>query len=133
MSDPSPISRFWRRHGPGYLFAGPYLVGLAALLAGPLVLSFALSLTHWDGMGGLDSMRWAGLDNYRKALSGQDEFFTISLANSAVYAAWAVPLGLFASLGPAGSLHRVRKSVVVGKRVDLRWCRIIIKKNSSMH
>ena len=100
------LRRFWRRYGAGYSFAAPWLAGLLVLLAGPLIFSFLLSFTHWDGFGGLATAKWAGLENYRKALSGQDEFFAKALANTAIYAAWSVPLCLAAALGLALLLNR---------------------------
>lgn len=65
---PNPLRRFWRRYGAGYLFASPYLLGLLVLLIGPLAFSLALSFVEWDGVGGIDRMKWVGLDNYKKAI-----------------------------------------------------------------
>jgi len=101
-----PRRHFWRRYGPAYLFAGPYLTGVVVLVVGPLAFSLLLSFLKWDGIGGVDRMGWVGLGNYRQALSGHDEFFNHALVNSLTYALWAVPLGLCASLGLALLLDR---------------------------
>ncbi len=101
-----PVGRFWRRYGAGYLFAGPYLVGLAVLLIGPLAVSLLLSFAKWDGIGGVEAMEWVGAEHYRSMLSGEYRYFTKPLANTLIYAAFAVPLGLCVSLGLAVLLNR---------------------------
>ncbi len=111
MSDPTPnrlgrVRRFWRRYGAGYMFAGPYLLGLAVLLVGPLLYSLALSFTRWDGIGGIGQAQWVGWAHYRQMLSGQDVRFTKALANTLIYSLFAVPLGLCVSLGLAMLLNR---------------------------
>lgn len=107
--------RLGQRYGAGYLFAGPYLLGLVCLLAGPLLLSLGMSLCDWDGVGGLERVELVGGRHYaalwREVSSGLDAAGEPSLArkafwNSLVYAAWAVPLGLGTSLGLALLLNR---------------------------
>jgi len=111
MTTPAPrrpgrLRRFWRRHGAGYLFAGPYLLGLAVLLVGPLLFSLALSFAEWDGIGGVDQAEWVGGAHYARMLSGRDELFTKALVNTVIYSVFAVPLGLCASLALAMLLDR---------------------------
>ncbi len=108
MSDAGAIKTFWGRYRTGYLFAGPYLLGLAILVVGPLLFSGVMSLTDWDGVGGLGGMEFVGLDNYRHAFSDdlQATFFKKSLVNTLIYAALSVPLGLAAGLGLALLLNR---------------------------
>lgn len=95
-----------RESWAGVLFAGPYLLGLLIILAGPMAVSFGLSLTRWDGVGSLTSAEGVGLDNYRRALSGEDEFFAKALGNTLVYAGFAVPLQLAVALSLAVLLNR---------------------------
>jgi multiple sugar transport system permease protein len=90
----------------GVGFASPYLLGLAVILAGPLAISFVLSLTDYDGVGRLTSANWVGLANYRRALGGADELFAKALANTLIYTAAAVPLQLVAALALATLLNR---------------------------
>ncbi|MDZ4768846.1 MAG: sugar ABC transporter permease [Chloroflexota bacterium] len=55
------IETFW-----GYLFIAAPITGFLIFAAFPLVASIIISLTHWDL---LTAPRWAGLDNWREALS----------------------------------------------------------------
>jgi len=85
----------------GYLLIAPWLFGFLLFLAFPILLSFALSLSTWNGMSTLDHAKWAGLANYSQ-LIGHDQRFFVSLKVTAYYAILAVPLGqafaLFAAL-----------------------------------
>ena len=79
----------------------PYLFGLAALVALPAVVTFGLALFEYDL---IRSPSFVGLDNFRELV--EDDVFAISLRNSLVFAAIAVPLRLLAALGLALLLHR---------------------------
>jgi multiple sugar transport system permease protein len=83
------------------LMAAPYVIGLAALVAGPALVTFALALTDYDL---LTPAAWVGLDNFRELW--HDNVFRTALLNSLVFAAIAVPLRLLAALGLALLLHR---------------------------
>ena len=72
-TSPGSIIRFWRRYRAGYLFAGPYLVGLLVLLAGPLVFSFVLSLHEWDGVGNHSAIKSVAPGYRRTPLFGADD------------------------------------------------------------
>ena len=95
-------SRILRRESiEGYLCIAPWLVGLAFLTLGPVLFSFAMSLTKWDM---IDPPRWVGADNYARIFA--DDFrFRQSLKVTAIYAAFAVPLGLVCSLALAMLLN----------------------------
>lgn len=84
----------------GYLFAGPWLVGFALLLAFPIALSFLLSLCRWSGLGPLGTAEFVGLANYRQILFA-DATFRKSLAVTAIYALLAVPSGQVLALAAA--------------------------------
>jgi multiple sugar transport system permease protein len=73
-------------------------VGLIAL---PALVTFGLALFEYDL---IRAPRFLGLDNFRELID--DEVFRISLENSLVFAAIAVPLRLLAALGLALLLHR---------------------------
>ena len=47
----------------GYVFIGPWLIGLLLFTAGPIIASFAMSLTNFDLLHA-DQIRFVGLDNY---------------------------------------------------------------------
>ena len=83
------------------LMLAPYVLGLAGLVVLPALVTFALSLSEYDL---IRSPRFVGLDNFRELVD--DEVFGISLRNSLVFAAIAVPLRLLAALGLALILHR---------------------------
>ena len=82
------------------LMLTPYLVGLTALVAAPAAVTFGLALTEYDLIG---APRFLGLANFRELM--EDDVFRVSLQNSLVFAALAVPLRLLAALGLALLLH----------------------------
>ncbi|MGB7157969.1 MAG: extracellular solute-binding protein [Tepidisphaeraceae bacterium] len=84
----------------GYLFASPWLIGLAVLTAGPIVASIVYSFSRYDV---LHPAQFTGLDNYRRLLT-DDPLFWRSLANTA-FMMLGVPLGLAAGLGIAMLLN----------------------------
>jgi multiple sugar transport system permease protein len=79
----------------------PYLVGITALVALPVLVTFGLAFTEYDL---LRSPSFVGLDNFRELVD--DDVFAIALKNSLVFAAVAVPLRLAGALGLALLLHR---------------------------
>ncbi|MFZ2956475.1 MAG: extracellular solute-binding protein [Candidatus Ozemobacteraceae bacterium] len=87
-------------------FILPALAGLIIFLFVPIVWSFAASLTNWDmyGIAAPDHVRVVGLDNYWKLLN--DPVFWLSLRNTILFAAAAVPLNLLVALGLALVLNR---------------------------
>lgn len=89
-----------RREIAGLLMASPWILGLLAFVAAPMVLSLLLSLSRWSGLTTLAEARFVGLANYAEAFTN-DARFTASLAATALYAALAVPAGQAAALGAA--------------------------------
>jgi multiple sugar transport system permease protein len=55
-----------RENVAGYLFLSPFLVGLAAIVAGPMVSSLYLSFTNYSAFG---DPQWIGFENYARAFS----------------------------------------------------------------
>ena len=58
-----------RRHSeniPGYAFLSPWLLGLLAITAVPMLLSLYLSFTDYDVLTPLSEANWVGWDNYRQ-------------------------------------------------------------------
>ena len=78
----------------GYLFILPWLLGFLIFTAGPMLFSLFASFTNYDITS---QMRWVGVDNYRR-LFFDDQFFWISLGNTAFYAVFAVPLSIAVGL-----------------------------------
>jgi multiple sugar transport system permease protein len=78
----------------GYIFIGPWLIGLLAFVAGPILASLYLSFTTYDI---LSPPQWVGLENYRRAFF-DDPLFWPSLGRTFYFAVFVVPLGLVGSL-----------------------------------
>lgn len=95
--------RFWSLggHGSGIAFLLiPYLVGLIALIVIPGLITLALSTFEYDM---IRAPRFVGVENFVDLVT--DDVFRISLRNSIVFLALAVPLRLFAVFGLALLLH----------------------------
>jgi multiple sugar transport system permease protein len=84
----------------------PYAFGLAALIALPAAVTFALALTEYDL---IRSPSFVGLDNFREL--ARDDIFRTALVNSLVFAVVAVPLRLAGALGLALLLHRRMRGI----------------------
>jgi multiple sugar transport system permease protein len=78
----------------GYVFALPWLAGLAVFVVGPMVASLILSFTKYDV---ITPPQPIGLANYVEALS-KDNLFWSSLRRTFEYAVIVVPVGLAGSL-----------------------------------
>jgi multiple sugar transport system permease protein len=84
----------------------PYLAGLVVLVALPAAITFGLALYEYDLVSSPD---FIGLDNFREL--ADDEIFRISLRNSLMFIAFAVPIRLVGALGLALLLHRRMRGV----------------------
>jgi multiple sugar transport system permease protein len=84
-----------------WLMATPFLVGAFALVLLPAFGSLAMSFYEWDLVR---PPRFVGWANVRELIG--DPLFRISLRNSLLYAAAAVPIRLLGALGIALVLHR---------------------------
>lgn len=98
-----------RRAGPretseAYLYLAPAGLILFVFWFLPVLASFGISFTNWEGADTLDIVGWVGLRNYERSLG--DDAFWRSLANTVNYTLYAVPLTLFVSLAVALLLHQ---------------------------
>lgn len=93
----------------GYLFIMPWLLGFLLFTAGPMLFSLFASFTNYDITS---QMRWVGFDNYRR-LFFDDQFFWVSLGNTAFYAVFAVPL----SIGVGLTIAVLLNQKIPGQRV----------------
>src|SRR3954469_15036275 len=63
----------------------------------PTILSIVLSFSTWNGIGGIDRIRWVGLENYQKLLNYKQ--FWAALQHNLIWLGWflliATPLGIF--------------------------------------
>lgn len=111
-------ARWWRTRSRGVAFqeevAGslmisPWLIGFAAFMAFPVIMSLLLSFMQWSGMAPLTTAKWVGLDNFRNL--AQDRGFMHSLRITAWYAVLAVPTGQLVALFAALLLARDWRSI----------------------
>jgi multiple sugar transport system permease protein len=82
------------------LFASPWILGFGIFLLYPLLASLYYSFCDYSV---LREPVWIGMANYSGLM--RDEVFWISLKNTFVYAAMALPLGLVVALGLAMLLN----------------------------
>jgi ABC-type sugar transport system permease subunit len=79
----------------GFVFIGPWLIGLALFTAGPILVSFVMSLTDFDLLHA-ESTRFVGIDNYVRMVN--DPTVTGSLIATLKFAIITIPLTMVASL-----------------------------------
>lgn len=91
---------FWnekrRESLAGYVLIAPEVLGILLLGVFPLLFSLYLSFTHWNLVGGFQSITFTGLDNYRTLL--QDDKFYMALSNNLKFSFVAVPAGMALAL-----------------------------------
>lgn len=85
----------------------PMIAAIVVLVAVPFIGTIVLAFTHYDA---LHAPRAAGLENFRRLIG--DDIFRLSLTNSLIFAAMAVPARLLAATGTALLLARRRRGVV---------------------
>ncbi|GAB2984062.1 carbohydrate ABC transporter permease [Actinotalea caeni] len=125
MSALSELSRLRRRGTPAskspaerndgkaaLFFLGPWFIGLAVIVAGPLAASFYLSLTDYDL---LSPPVFEGLANYQALLT--DSQLRKALQVTFTYVFVSVPLQLAAALGLALLLDRGLRGLAVYRSV----------------
>ena len=91
----------------GFAFISPWLFGLLAFTAGPLLAVFYLSFTEYPI---LSEPTWVGLQNYEQIFTNDDQFGT-SLVNTAVYVGIRVPLHLTLAFALALMLNRTIRGI----------------------
>jgi multiple sugar transport system permease protein len=90
-----------RRIDPAWWLVGPALAILAVFFLGPVLASFALSLTDFDvyAIADLDRLRFVGAGNYRTLL--ESPRFWLAVRNTAYFVLVGGPLSIAVSLGAA--------------------------------
>lgn len=116
----------------GYGFVSPWVIGFAAFMAIPILLSLLLSFSTWNGFTELHEAKWVGWANFRILLFEDTRFWT-SLRVTGYYALIAVPFGQAIALALALLLNHELKfsgffrsalylpSVLAGVGVALLW------------
>jgi len=92
-----------------YVYLLPAGVVLAVFWFLPIILAALLSATNWRGGDALEMVRFAGLDNYRRALSGGE--FRQAFYNTLNYSLLTVPITLGAGLAAALLLNRKLRGI----------------------
>ncbi len=97
----------------GILFALPWILHLAVLIAYPIAASFYYSLCNYDA---LRPPRWAGLENYR-ILFTEDPLFWTSLGNTLYMVLFGLPVTLVVSLAIALLMNQKLKGMAFYRTV----------------
>lgn len=84
-----------------YTFLLPNIIGFLIFILIPVIASFFMSFTSWNGFGVVE---FIGLDNYKQLL--KDENFKISFFNSILFMVISVPITLFLSMLIAVALNQ---------------------------
>lgn len=111
VADPGPAtgteSRIFRRKGPkrpqilrgeghfGWLFTAPALIGLLVFLVAPIVFTFWVSFTNWNGIVSPFQAETVGVDNYRELLFEEGirrQDLAKALRNNLYYVLGVVPV-----------------------------------------
>jgi multiple sugar transport system permease protein len=82
---PRARRRLRQRDVVPYLFILPNLLLFAVFIFGPMLFSFGISFTRWDGLG---TPEFTGLRNYANLLT--DDLFMTAVRNTLVYSAGTV-------------------------------------------
>jgi multiple sugar transport system permease protein len=94
----------------GYVFLSPWLLGLMAVTAVPMLLSLYISFTNYDILSPLSEAEWVGLDNYERMFTNDPSYWR-SVTVTVSFALIAVPLKLAVALGVALLLNRAWRGV----------------------
>ncbi|MBS4213002.1 carbohydrate ABC transporter permease [Neobacillus rhizophilus] len=84
-----------------YTFLLPNIIGFLVFIFVPVIASFCMSFTSWNGFGNIE---FIGLDNYKQLL--KDTNFKISFINSILFMLISVPITLLISVLIAIALNR---------------------------
>lgn len=97
----------WRRRdtAAAYAFLSPWMFGFVFITAGPMIASFVLSFTNYDG---IQATRGVGLENYRQLF--EDPQVATSMMNTLIFTVLRVPLMMVLSLALAMLLLRVGRA-----------------------
>jgi multiple sugar transport system permease protein len=94
----------------GYVFLSPWLIGLMAVTAIPMLLSLYLSFTDYDILTPWSEVEWVGLANYERMFTADPSYWH-AVRVTLTFALVAVPLKLAAALGVALLLNRAWRGV----------------------
>jgi multiple sugar transport system permease protein len=104
--------RFRREWLWSLFFLSPYLIGLVAFVAGPILGAFAIGFTRWDV---ITPPRFIGLDNYRR-LADTPAFWQ-ALTNTLYYIALVVPAEMIAGFLLAQLVNQKLRAITLFRAV----------------
>ncbi|PLR86593.1 carbohydrate ABC transporter permease [Bacillus sp. V33-4] len=90
-----------RNRSIAYTFLFPNIIGFLAFIFIPVIASFLMSFTSWNGFGQIE---FIGLENYKSLI--YDPNFRISFVNTILFTLISVPVTLFLSILVAVALNR---------------------------
>jgi len=105
VSGTMPVARKRKRYSPRSRRDRLILILMVAVptffvvtfIVVPTILSIILSFSTWNGIGGIDRIRWVGLDNYEKLINYKQ--FWAAFQHNLIWLGWfllvATPLGIF--------------------------------------
>lgn len=85
------------------LFVGPSVIGFIALTLLPILGALGGAFTKWNAVGGLSSIKFVGLQNFKLLLADPD--FWAAGARTLVYLGFGVPIGVFGGMLVALALN----------------------------
>ncbi|MCC6627303.1 MAG: sugar ABC transporter permease [Chloroflexi bacterium] len=98
----------------GWLWASPWVLGFLIFTLGPMVWSFYLAFTRYSIT---NTPVWVGLDNFTRALSGDDSLFWGSMQRTLTWAFVMVPIGIGLSFLVAVLLNQKLRGTVAFRTV----------------
>jgi multiple sugar transport system permease protein len=99
--------RFGQNNLMGYLFISPWLIAFLLFIFIPMVVSFGLSFTDYNILGG---WKFVGLDNFQRMFF-EDRRYWRSVNATVTYVLFAVPFRLVFALAVAMLLNTKRRGV----------------------
>lgn len=107
---PARKRRMGRSNLRGWMFIGPVVIGTLIFNVIPIIPTVITSFSAWNGLTVPD---FIGLDNYKQMFGGGDPLFTRSLANTLIYTAGYVPVGIIVGMGLALLVNNRLKGMAV--------------------
>jgi multiple sugar transport system permease protein len=96
----------------GILFALPWIVGFLALQIFPILYSFYLSTTRYNGLG---TPVFIGLQNFKTLFA--DNLVGLASVNTLYYTFWLIPIGVTIAIILALSMNQKVKEVAVYRAI----------------
>jgi multiple sugar transport system permease protein len=98
---------FWnerrKESAAGIFFVLPEFLGICLMGVFPLGFTLFLAFTEWNFIGGMEAIKFIGLENF-KALAS-DASFLLALKNNLLYTLFTVPIGMILALILAAVIH----------------------------